>query len=229
MESEQAELPTTPRSYTLPNDNTASRNSDTSNHLTADNQLRNGKISPLNPKPQSRKFQFEFLKSLETGKEIGDDSSFVGLLKPSPPEAQEVSSPLKPPKEAHYTIKSPCTPRGPSKGNLKKIARAQRQQAPNPNTYAQNLSRLSRSKRPCKFVLSDEDEEKPHKKICNTPLSSASIAQVGSAVTAKQHCQEPWIHYARTAGELGTPRQFLRSVITWSVRIPNLSSYWRLS
>ena len=84
MESEQVELPTTPRSYTLPNDNTASRNSDTSNHLTADNQLRNGKISPLNPKSQSRKFQFEFQKSLETGKEIGDDSSFVGPFKTLP-------------------------------------------------------------------------------------------------------------------------------------------------
>ena len=171
MESEQAELPTTPRSYTLPNDNTASRNSDTSNHLTADNQLRNGKISPLNPKPQSRKFQFEFQKSLETGKEIGDDSSCVGLLKPSPPEAQEVSSPLKPPKEAHYTSKSPCTPRGPSKGNLKKIARAQRQHTPNPNTNAQNLSELLGTKRPCKLVyLTKMKKSSIRKSVTHTSL-----------------------------------------------------------
>nr|POE57906.1 hypothetical protein CFP56_52955 [Quercus suber] len=44
MESEQVELPTTPRSYTLPNDNTVPGNSDTSNHLTADKQLKNGKV-----------------------------------------------------------------------------------------------------------------------------------------------------------------------------------------
>ena len=123
MESEQAELPTTPRSYTLPNNNTASGNSDMSNHLTANNQLRNKKVSPLNPKPQSKKFQFEIQKSLETGREIGDNDSSVGLLKPSLPEAQEFLSPLKPSKKAHYTSKSPCTPRGPSKGNLKKIAK----------------------------------------------------------------------------------------------------------
>ena len=109
----------------------------------------------------------------------------MGLLRPSPPEAQEVSSPLKPPKEAHLTSKSPCTPRGLGKGNLKKIARAQRQQAPNPNTYAKNLSGLSGSKRPCKLVFSDEDEEKLHKKICDTPLTIANSSQDGSVVIAK--------------------------------------------
>ena len=39
--------------------------------------------------------------------------------------------------------------------------------------------------------LSDEDEEKLHKKICDTHLSSANNAQVGSVVTAKQHRREP--------------------------------------
>ena len=63
MEMEQAELPTAPRSYTLPNDNTTPGNSVTSNHLTANNYLRNEKVSPLNPVPQSRKLNLNFKKA----------------------------------------------------------------------------------------------------------------------------------------------------------------------
>ena len=103
---------------------------DTSTHHTTENQMKGKKVSSLNPVPQPRKHSFEFQKSLETRKEIGDESSTVGLPKQPLPEAQEVTSPLKPPKGAPHTSETSYTPRGPGKENWKKYCQSPRATSP---------------------------------------------------------------------------------------------------
>ena len=126
---EQVGFLTTLRSHTHPN-NMMQGMTDTSTHHTTENQMKGKKVSSLNPVPQPRKHSFEFQKSLETRKEIGDESSTVGLLKQPLPEAQEVTSPLKPPKGAPHTSETSYTPRGPGKENWKKYCQSPRATSP---------------------------------------------------------------------------------------------------
>ena len=78
------------------------------------------------------------------------------------------------------------------------------------------------SKRVGKLVfLEEENEGKPPKKHCDSHHSNTYDTTERSAVAAKQHRREPWIPYVGTAGELGTPGQFLRFAIMCGTRIPD--------
>ena len=90
------------------------------------------------------------------GNVVRDEASLVGLPSHTLPEAQEVTSPLKPTNEDPTPKQKPSSPTNPpniaqpkGKGNLKRITREKGKQAQGEQT--QQKAGLSSSKRPCKL------------------------------------------------------------------------------
>lgn len=155
------------------------------------------------------------------GNEVCDESSIVGLPKQPPSKAQEINSPLKQTNEPLINNETTTTPLSPRKGNWKRIAKAQGKKIQIINPDTQNLMGLSGFKRINKLDFSEENEGKPMKKHCDSYYSNTHDTTEISAVAAKQHHWEPWISCVGTAGELGTPRQFMHSAIMYDVGIPD--------
>ena len=75
-------------------------------------------------------------------------------------------------------------------------------------------------KRLGRLDLIEEEKYRPPKKVRETKLFGADGTSLLSAAAASQRRREQWFPYAGTAGELGTPGQFMRCVIIYAAGIP---------
>ncbi|XP_030936050.1 uncharacterized protein LOC115961157 [Quercus lobata] len=122
-----------------------------------------------------------------------DVVSEVGRTSKSHQEAQEVSSPLKPPSKSPTRCSSPThtqkpnSPTKPSQQNgkpkIKRIAREKGKQA-----HGEQKDNLSGNKRPGKLVFDDNlNETHPPKRLCDMLPQISEHTLALSAVAAKQH------------------------------------------
>lgn len=193
METEQIELPMPIQNNTRPENTQPGHGSGSdkpSIKPSAVNPETGGKVSFSSPSPLFYNCDSEAWKISVVGNEACDESSIVGLTKHPPPEAHEISNPLKQTNKPSKNNETTTGSLSPKKGNWKRFARAQGKQGQNNKSETQSLVGLSGSKRSNRLVFSEESKGKPLKKQRDSLQDNTHNTTDRSAVTAMQHRRE---------------------------------------
>ena len=131
--------------------------------LLVENQRNDDQVRPSSPTPSSEVHSCASQKSSVTEKGVEANAPDMGFQM-HPSEAQKSSSPKpirKPPPKNEPTN----TLLSPMRGILKRVARAQGKKPQNCNMQAQNLARLTGSKRIAMHACLDGSVKNPQKKL----------------------------------------------------------------